>query len=175
MRFGDHAARRIRRCAGDFACVGGGLSSERIMTEPRRRPSRMGIFRACPVPTVGPLAGLPKGRKRLLQGNNSEFSPIPPFCAKNRLENHRESSSLLDDPPKIPCAAEQGNNSTRTGKAIRENRELIRHNRESGAKSRPPDSRQMPSPSRIRKLSTLDVAKQPSPTDHKRPRAPLSW
>src|ERR1700677_1183986 len=96
----------------------------------------MGVFCACPGPTVGPSAGVSKDQKRLLQGKNSEFSPLPPFGAKNRLENHRKSSSLLDDPPKIPCAAEQGNNSTRTGKARRENRELIRHNRESGAKSR---------------------------------------
>ena len=80
--------------------------------------------------------GLPKDQKRLLQGNNSEFPPIPPFCAKNRLENHCESSSLLGDPPKIPCAAEQGINSTGTGKPIFENRELIRHNRETDAKSR---------------------------------------
>ena len=117
----------------------------------------MGVFRACPGPTVGSSAGLPKVQKRLLQGNNSEFPPIPPFCAKNRLEKHRESSSLQDDPPKIPCATEQGIKSTGTGNPIFENRELIRHNRESGAKSRPPDSRQMPSPSRIKKLSTMGV------------------
>src|ERR1700677_4972283 len=96
----------------------------------------MGVFWACPVPIVAPSAGLPKDQKGLLQGNNSEFPPIPPFCAKNRLENQCESSSLQDQRPEIPCAAEQGNNSTRTGKAIRENRELIRHNRETGAKSR---------------------------------------
>ena len=98
--------------------------------------SRMGVFRACPGPTVGSSAGLPKVRKRLLQGNNSEFPPIPPFCAKNRLENHCESSSLQDQRPEIPCAAEQGINSTGTGNPIFENRELIRHNRESGAKPR---------------------------------------
>src|ERR1700721_93006 len=97
--------------------------------------------------------GLPKDQKRLLQGNNSEFPPIPPFCAKIRLENHCESSSLPGATQEIPCAAEQGINSTGTGKPIFENRELIRHNRESGAKSRCTDSRQIPSPSRIKKLS----------------------
>jgi hypothetical protein len=70
----------------------------------------------------------------LLQGNNSEFSPIPPFSAKNRLENNCESSSLPDDSPQIPCATEQGINSTTTGNEFATIRELIRHNRESGAK-----------------------------------------
>src|ERR1700678_3281354 len=114
----------------------------------------MGVFCACPGPTVGPSADLPKDQKGLLQGNNSEFPPIPPFCAKNRLENHGESSSLLDDPPKIPCAAEQGINSTGTGKPIFENRELIRHNRETDAQPRRTRFSQMPSPSRIKKSST---------------------
>src|SRR6202522_833878 len=105
----------------------------------------MGVFCACPGPTVGPSADLPKDQKGLLQGNNSEFPPIPPFCAKNRLENHGESSSLLDDPPKIPCATEQGIKSTGTGKPIFENRELIRHNRDAGPGPDAPDSRQIPS------------------------------
>ena len=123
----------------------------------------MGVFCACPGSTVGPSAGLPKDQKGLLQGSNREFSPIPPFCAKNRLENHCESNSLPDQPQEIACAAEQGINSTGTGNPIFENRELIRHNRESGAKSRRPYSRQMPSPSWIKKLSTMGDAKQPSP------------
>ena len=71
----------------------------------------------------------------LLQGNNSVFPPIPPFSAKNRLENNCESSSLPDDPSKIPCATEQGINSTTTGNQFATIRELIRHNRESGAKA----------------------------------------
>ena len=91
----------------------------------------MGVFRACPVPTVGPSAGLPKDQKGLVQGSNSESAPIPPFSAQNRLENNCESSSLPDDPPKIPCATEQGINSTTTGNEFATNRELIRHNRES--------------------------------------------
>src|ERR1700733_10696543 len=69
------------------------------------------------------------------QGNNSEFSPIPPLSANNRLENNRESSSLPDDSPEIPCATEQGINSTTTGNEFATIRELIRHNRESGAKA----------------------------------------
>ncbi len=70
----------------------------------------------------------------LLQGNNREFSPIPPFSAKNCLENNCESSSLPDNSPEIPCATEQGINSTTTGNEFATIRELIRRNRESGAK-----------------------------------------
>jgi hypothetical protein len=70
-----------------------------------------------------------------LQGNNSEFRPIPPFSTKNRLENNGESSSLPEELPKIPCATEQGINATTTGNEFANNRELIRHNRESGAKA----------------------------------------
>jgi hypothetical protein len=64
-----------------------------------------------------------EGPEPLLQGNNSEFSPIPPFSAKNRLENNRESSSLPDGSPKIPCATEQGIHSTTTGNSFDHNRE----------------------------------------------------
>src|SRR5271170_4282606 len=91
----------------------------------------MGVFRACPVPTMRPSAGLPKDQKGLQQGSNSELAEISPFSAQNRLENKRESSSLPDDPPKIPCATEQGINSSRTGKRFLLNRELIRRIRES--------------------------------------------
>src|SRR5271154_4615428 len=96
----------------------------------------MGVFRACPVPTMRPSAGLPKDQKGLQQGSNSESAEISPFSAQNRLENNCESSSLRDDLPKIPCATEQGINSSRTGNRFALNSELIRHNRESGAKSR---------------------------------------
>ena len=58
---------------------------------------------------------IPEAQNPLLQGNNSEFAPIPPFSAKNRPENDCESSSLPDDPPKIPCATEQGIKSTTSG------------------------------------------------------------
>ena len=88
------------------------------MTEPLRRLVLMGVFRACPVPMAGPSAGLPKDQNPLLQGNNSEFRPIPPFCAKNRLENQCESSCLPEAPPKIPCA-------DGTGKQFVPNRESI--------------------------------------------------
>src|SRR5271156_2192777 len=144
------------------------------MTERGGAASRMGVFRACPVPTMRPSAGLPKDQKSLLQGSNSELAEISPFSAQNRLENNCESSSLPDDPPKIPCATEQGINSSRTGNRFALNSELIRHNRESGAKSR--RTRFTPNAFSVedKKLSTLAVAKQQSPTDHKRPRAPLS-
>jgi len=49
---------------------------------------------------------------------------------ENQFENIREFSSLRDGWPQIPCAAEQGNNSTATGNQFATNRELIRHNRE---------------------------------------------
>ena len=91
----------------------------------------------------------PKDPNPLLQGNNRDFSPIPPFSAKNCPENNCESSSLPDDPPEIPCATEQGINSTTTGNEFATIRELIRRNRESGSQS--PDasgSRRMETPPR---------------------------
>src|SRR5271154_5273636 len=57
------------------------------------------------------------------------------FCEKPSRKQLR-IQSLAGWPPKIPCAAEQGINSTTTGSRFATNRELIRHNRESGAKSR---------------------------------------
>jgi hypothetical protein len=66
------------------------------------------------------------------QGNNREFSRNRLFSAKIRLENVCEFSSLRDEAPEIPCATEQGNNSTTTENQFATNRELIRHIRESG-------------------------------------------
>jgi hypothetical protein len=109
------------------------------------------------------LAGLPKDQKRLVQGSNSELAPIPPFSSKDRHENNCESSSLPDDPRKIPCATEQGINSSRTGNRFSLNRELIRRIRESVTKVPKLDSRRMPFPSRIKKLWTKGVAEQQSP------------
>ena len=173
MRFADHAARRIRTMCGRFRLRGRRLVSGRDSSpSPGGASSRMGVFRACPVPTVGPSAGVLKDQKRLLQGSNSELAPIPPFSAQNRLENNCESSSLPDDPPKIPCATEQGINSSRTGNRFLLNRELIRRIRESVTKSRCARFTSNAFSVEGKKLSTMGFAKQQSPTDHERPRAP---
>jgi hypothetical protein len=66
-----------------------------------------------------------------LQGSNSEFLENPSTTAKNRPENNSNFSILRDLRDEIPRATEHGINSTATGNAIRENRELIRANRES--------------------------------------------
>jgi hypothetical protein len=52
------------------------------------------------------------------------------IAAENRHENICEFSHLRDLRDEIPCATEQGINSTTTGNLIRANRELIRANRE---------------------------------------------
>jgi uncharacterized protein (DUF4415 family) len=131
------------------------------MTEPRRRRVPDGRFSGMSRSDGRPIGGSSEGPDRLLQGSNSELAPIPLFSAQNRLENNCESSSLPDGPPKIPCATEQGINSSRTGNRFLLNRELIRP--QQGIRHKSPDasdSRRMPSPSRIKKLSTLGVAKQ---------------
>jgi hypothetical protein len=66
-----------------------------------------------------------------IQGNNSEFSRFWPLPAKIRPKNICEFSSLRGSRKRIPCATEQGINSTTTGNLIRGNSELIRPNRES--------------------------------------------
>src|SRR5271155_6168918 len=110
----------------------------------------MGVFGHTPFRRSADRRVSRRTRSPLQQLINREFSPIPPFSAKNRLENNCESSSLPDDPPEIPCVAEQGINSTTTGNEFATNRELIRHNRESGQSPDAPDSRQIPSLSRIK-------------------------
>ena len=64
------------------------------------------------------------------QGNNSVFLGNPSTNTQNRPENICEFSCLRDLRDEIPCAAEQGINSSGTGKPIFVNRELIRANRE---------------------------------------------
>jgi len=61
---------------------------------------------------------------------NSEFLENPSINRKNRPENICEFSRLRDLRDEIPCATEQGINSTTTENLIRANRELIRNNRE---------------------------------------------
>jgi hypothetical protein len=65
------------------------------------------------------------------QGINREFLENPPIAAKNCPENICEFSRLRDLRDEIPCATEQGINSTTTGVQFAPNRELIRDNRES--------------------------------------------
>jgi hypothetical protein len=62
----------------------------------------------------------------LQQGNNSESARKSASLRENRLENICEFTDLRDDRPQIPCAWEQGNNSTGTGNRFAKNRELIR-------------------------------------------------
>jgi hypothetical protein len=50
-----------------------------------------------------------------LQGNNSEFPRNQPPPGKIRLENICEFSNLPRSVAKIPCASEQGINSTQQG------------------------------------------------------------
>jgi hypothetical protein len=103
----------------------------------------MGVFRACPVPTVGPSAGLLKNQRAPVAAKKQRiFSDPAVFCEKPSRKQLR-IQQLAGSTREIPCAAEQGINSTTTGNPA----------------ERPdaPDSRQIPSPSRI-KLSTMGVA-----------------
>jgi hypothetical protein len=65
-----------------------------------------------------------------IQGNNRQNLEHLSINAKIRAENIYKFSLLRDLRDEIPCAAEQGSNSTTTGDVIRANRELIRHIRE---------------------------------------------
>jgi hypothetical protein len=89
-----------------------------------------------------PLAGRGIRRARadrmyLQQGRNSESRENPSLAAKDRPENNCKFSWLRDLRDEIPCAAEQGINSSGTGNRIFENRELNRANRESIPTKRP--------------------------------------
>ena len=61
----------------------------------------------------------------------ANFLRIRGCLRKFRPENICEFSHLRDLRDEIPCATEQGNNSTTTGNLIRANKELIRYNGES--------------------------------------------
>jgi hypothetical protein len=65
-----------------------------------------------------------------IQGINSESSRFRLLLGKIRPKNVREFSNLRASGSGIPCAPEQGINSSTTGNAVRENSELNRPNRE---------------------------------------------
>ena len=159
MRFADHRLVEFGRCAGDFACAAA-RRRKGFMTEPRgRRNPGWASFEHAPF-RRRPIGGSPEElesacysektanflrSRRFLRKTVSKTAANPVACQSTR---------------EIPCAAEQGINSTTTGNPA----------------ERPdaPDSRQIPSPSRIKDYRPWASPKQQSPTDHKRPRAPLS-
>ena len=139
------------RCAGEFACVGGGLSAEGMHDRAAAAP-RPGcaFFAHDPVRRSAHRRVSRRTRRARYRETTANFLRFRRFARKTVSKTTANPVACRINARKFPAQTEQGINSTGTGNAIRENRELIRHNRESGAKPRPPDSRQIPSPSRIK-------------------------
>jgi hypothetical protein len=124
------------RCAEISLAWTAACQRKGFMTEPRRRRVPDGRFLRMPRSDGRPIGGSFEGSEAPVTGKEQRIFPASAVWCEKPSRKPPRIQQLAGRPPKIPCAAEQGNNSTRTGKARRENRELIRHNRESGAKSR---------------------------------------
>src|ERR1700677_4743440 len=68
------------------------------------------------------------------QGNNSEFLGKSAAPRQTSSRKHLRIQLFTRFRLEIPCATEQGSKSTATGKQFNSSRELIRANREMGAK-----------------------------------------
>src|SRR5271156_1065875 len=77
-------------------------------------------------------------------GKQQRISRESVDCCENTSRKHLRIQSFANLREEIPCATEQGINSTTTGNLIPANRELIRDNRESAKSMRSPDEALIP-------------------------------
>jgi len=87
-----------------------------------------------PFPTVGQSTGSPEEPERPVRGKQQRiFSDSAVFCEKPS-RNNRESSSLLDDPPKISLRDGTGNQFDHNRESIRDQQGINSPQQEFGAK-----------------------------------------